>query len=822
MKVPVSTYRVQVRPGFGFAEITDLADYLAELGISHVYLSPVLHPAPGSEHGYDVVDHDRINTEIGGREGFDRMAAALGARGLSVVVDVVPNHMAVPTPVRLNHALWSVLRDGPDSPYARWFDVDWSAANHAVLMPVLADRIGAVVAAGGIRLDRDGTEPVLRYGNHEFPVRAGTENAPLPELLDRQWYRLAWWRVADDELNYRRFFDIDTLAGLRVEDPEVFDATHRLLLGLVAQGSVTGLRIDHPDGLADPRGYLDRLAAATGGTWVVVEKILEAEEQLPQDWACAGTTGYDSLRRLTGLFVDPAGAAPLGSLLAEVGGGVEGFAEIVDAAKRNVIKSALYTEVHRLTELVVRICRADLALRDHTRRQLRDCLVELLVAFDRYRAYVVPDEPAPPESVRTVEAAAERARERLPAEAHDSLALVVDLVLGRAVGSVPPTPEQAADRRRLVVRFQQTCGPVMAKGVEDTAFYRYHRLLALNEVGGDPAHFGVTPEGFHAHATNLSRSWPATMTTLSTHDTKRSEDVRARLAALGELASEWADAVRGWTEAAARHRSGDGRPDPPTAYLIWQTIVGVWDGGPLPPERLREFLAKAAREAKVHTSWTDPDLDYDAAVASYASAVLADAELMDSLGQWCRRLEGPARVAVLGQKLLQLTMPGVPDVYQGCESVCLTLVDPDNRRDIDTAGLRRRLAQLDSGTGPADLAEEKLLVTSRALRLRRDHPDWFTGAGSGYAPVATTTGNAVAFARGPVTGSGEATRARAVTVVTRLPLALQRHGGWGEHILTLADGTWRDVLTDRQVPGGNLRLADLLDRLPVALLEAVD
>jgi (1->4)-alpha-D-glucan 1-alpha-D-glucosylmutase len=837
MTVPTATYRVQLRPGFGFDEVADLADHWSSLGVSHVYLSPILQAAPGSGHGYDVIDHDRINTELGGREAFERMSGVLSEHGLSVVVDVVPNHMAVPTPVRLNRALWSVLRDGPASPYARWFDVDWSAGNHAVLMPVLADRIGAVIAADELRVDRDGDEPVLRYWKHEFPIRPGTEDYPLPDLVEHQWYRLAWWRVADDELNYRRFFDVDTLAGLRVEDPEVFEATHHLLLDLVKRGYITGLRVDHPDGLADPRGYLNRLAEATDHLWIVVEKILQSDEQLPRDWACAGTTGYDSLRAVTGVFLDPAGAAPLGVLAAELTGENENFGDIVDRAKRDVMESGLYTEVHRLTDLAAEICRSDLALRDHTRRQLRECLVELLVGLDRYRAYVVPGEVAPSDSVRTIEAAADRARERLPGEAHATVDLIVDLVLGRPVGSAPPAPDQATVRRRFLLRFQQTCGSVMAKGVEDTAFYRYHRLICLNEVGGAPERFGITPEEFHAQAAALAQSWPTTMTALSTHDTKRSQDVRARLSVLSEIPSEWAEAVRGWTETAARHRSGDGWPDPATIYLIWQTLIGVWEGGPPATHRLQEFCTKATREAKEHTSWTDPNPEYDAAVAGYVAALLSDTDLMREVGTWCARLDGPSRTTVLGSTLLQLTMPGVPDVYQGCESICSALVDPDNRRPVDFADHRTRLARLDAGATPSTLAEEKLLVTSRALRLRRDHPHWFvpeTGlsdaasdgpwspgpvATAGYAPVATTTGHALAFARGPLALDGTL-RARSVTVVTRLPVALDRHGGWAGHTLTLPEGSWRDVITGRTVSGGPCRLADLLDRFPVALLAA--
>jgi (1->4)-alpha-D-glucan 1-alpha-D-glucosylmutase len=805
MMVPTATYRLQIRPDFGFGEAAGVVDHLAALGVSHVYLSPILQPAPGSQHGYDVVDHSRLNTEAGGGDGFARLGAALDAAGLSAVADVVPNHMAVPTPVRLNHALWSVLRDGPSSPFARWFDVDWTAASRAILMPVLGKRIGTVLADGELTVDRSAAEPVLRYYDHEFPVRPGTADLPITDLVDRQWYRLAWWRVADEELNYRRFFDVDTLAAIRVEDPVVFEASHALLVGLVRAGRLTGLRIDHPDGLADPREYLRRLADVTGGVWVVVEKILEGEERLPGDWPCAGTTGYDALWRIGGLFVEPAGAAPLAALLTEVTGDSPDFAAVVEESKREVVERGLYAEVERLVDLLVAICADDLTLRDHTRRQLRLAVVELLVGFDRYRAYVVPGEPPSDDAVAVVERVATEALARVPEEATQTVELVRDLVLDRPVGD--------ARRREFVVRFQQTCGPVMAKGVEDTAFYRWWRLAALNEVGGDPTQFGVAPEAFHAYAARQQRDWPHGLTTLSTHDTKRSEDVRARLVALAEFSSEWADAVRGWREQSAPYRSRDQMPDAATEYLVWQTLVGTWGPeGPLPLERLTRYLEKATREAKRHTSWISPDPDFDDAVRAFAVGVLGDEELLASVREFCTLINGAARVAVLGQKLVQLTMPGVPDVYQGCELVDLSLVDPDNRRAVDFVLRRRRLARLDAGSTPTDLSDEKLLVTASALRLRRDRPEWFTGPGAVYRPLPTSTGNAVAF------GRGEGDALAAVTVVTRLPVALERHGGWGEHTLTLPEGEWLDRLTGRRVEGGSVLLSDLLHRLPVALL----
>ncbi len=834
MPQPVSTYRLQVRPEFGFADAAGVVDHLGALGVTHAYLSPVLAPVPGSAHGYDVIDHTRVNPEAGGRAAFELLVGALRAAGLGAVVDVVPNHMAVPTPASQNAPLWSVLREGPDSPFARWFDVDWAGADgerHPLLMPVLGSRIGQVLGAGELSLDLTGGgsgtgEPLLRYYDHVFPVRPGTESLPLAELVDRQWYRLAHWRVADEELNYRRFFDVDTLAAIRVEDPEVFDATHDLLLQLIADGSLHGLRIDHPDGLADPRGYVRRLHERTGGAWVVVEKITEGSERLPDDWPCAGTTGYDALLRVGGLFVDLSGAAPLSALLTEVTGDSRSFGAVVEEAKREVVEHGLYAEVHRLTELLRDVCTRDVRLRDHTERALRECLVELLVAVDRYRAYVVPGEPADAVAVEAVEAAATRARAHLPEERHETLAVVVDLLLGREVGSAGRLHD--VERHEVVVRFQQTCGPVMAKGVEDTAFYRWFRLSSLNEVGGDPDRLGVVPEEFHAYCSQQVRDWPVAMTTLSTHDTKRSEDVRARLAVLSEVALEWAGELRAWREAAAPHRSG--LLDAATEHLVWQTLVGTWGsdraGGPIASQRLLDYLSKATREAKLHTSWTSVEPAYEAAVADFVHGVLGDTALLARLAAFDQRIAPAVRTGVLGQKLVQLTMPGVPDVYQGTECVDLSLVDPDNRRPVDYAERRARLAHLDAGGRARDLHDEKLLVTSRALRLRRGRPDVFTGAGTTYSAVATSTGSALAFGRGSGVGGGAGggvgsaggAEPEVVVVATRLQVALERHGGWGGHTIALPAGPWREELTGADVAGGTRLLAELLAELPVALL----
>lgn len=813
--VPVSTYRLQLTEDFTFDDAAARVGYLARLGVTHLYLSPILTAAPGSTHGYDVVDHDEISPALGGRAAFDRLAAAAREAGLGLVVDVVPNHMAVPTPVWHNKALWSVLAHGPESPYASWFDVDWSAGDGALLMPVLGSRVGAVLAADELAVDTaeipglDGPQTVLRYFDHVFPVRPGTEQLPLGELVDRQHYRLAYWRVANEELNYRRFFDVGTLAAVRVEDPAVFDATHALVTDLVRSGAVDGLRIDHPDGLADPSGYLTRLAAATDDAWVAVEKILAPAEELPDDWAAVGTTGYEAAWRVNQVFVDPGGGGELGAVMHRLTGDApDALPAMVDEAKREIVTGVLFAEVDRLADLAADICRDDVRLRDHTRRSLHDCLVELLVAADRYRYYVVPGEPVAPDAAAAFAECVARARTHLEGDRLDTLDLLADLLMGRESGSAGRRRE--ARRDELVVRFQQTCGAVMAKGVEDTAFYRWTHLVSLTEVGGAPERFAISPDELHAWAARAQHRTPVAMTTLSTHDTKRSEDVRARLGVLSELPQEWSELVDHVRAATAEHRSAlvDGR----TENLLWQTLAGTWTAdGPIGTDRLTAYLTKAMREAKEHTGWTSVDEAYESAALDLARAALSSPAVVDAFTAWVRATAVGVRAATLGTKLVQLTLPGVADVYQGTEVPAVALVDPDNRRAVDFDQLTRALDRLDTEhpRGPAD---EKLLVTSRALRVRRAHAPAFVGPHAGYVPVPTSTSAALAFAR---TADGEPA---AVTVVTRLALALERLGGWGEHTVVLPAGTWHDVLTGRDVPGGAVRLADLLTPLPVALL----
>ena len=814
-RIPVSTYRLQLGPDLSFDDAARRVPYLASLGITDLYLSPILAAAPGSTHGYDVVDHGRISDVMGGREGLERLVAVARAHDLGIVLDIVPNHMAVPTPAYLNGALWSVLQHGAESPYAAWFDVDLAAGG--VLMPILGKRIGAVLAAGELTVEDapEGSEctgKVLRYFDHVLPVRAGTESLSLAELLDRQHYRLAYWKVADEELNYRRFFDVGTLVAVRVEDPDVFDATHALVIELINEGLVDGLRVDHPDGLADPRGYFRRLHEATGGAWSVAEKILEPDEVLPRDWPTAGTTGYDAAWRIGQVQIDSAGTVELGTLMAEITGDAMGsLPALSEASKREITTTSLAAEVERLAHVIAQECHDDVRLRDHTLKAIRECVRELVVACDRYRAYVVPGETAPSASVKLVEEMAERAARRLDEERHETLALVVDLVLGREAGSAGRMHQAARDE--IIVRFQQVCGAVMAKGVEDTTFYRWTHLTSLTEVGGAPQKFAIAPDELHAWAASISQHHPASMTSGSTHDSKRGEDVRARIGVLSQLAPEWVDAVHNLREATAHERGNlNGR----TENLLWQTLAGTWTlDGPLEADRFTGYLIKASREAKDWTSWTAQDGDAEAELIAFAEHVLTSPAVAEIMTAWVTRTASPVRTATLATKALQLTLPGVADVYQGTETTAVALVDPDNRRPVDHEPLAETLQRLDEGAKPVGLGEEKLRLTAAILRLRREVPEAFVGARAGYAALPTSTGHAIAYAR---TLDEEP---RVCVVVKRLPIALAAVGGWGEGTVVLPEGTWSDVVSGATYDGGARTLAKMLAEAPVAVLARV-
>ncbi|MEV0491712.1 malto-oligosyltrehalose synthase [Streptomyces atratus] len=787
---PTATYRLQLQPDFPFSAAGHAVPYLAALGVSHLHLSPVLEAVPGSRHGYDVIDHSRVRTELGGEEGLRQLATTAREHGLGLVLDIVPNHMAaVP---RHNRALWEVLLEGPDSPYARWFDIDWAAGGGRVLLPVLPRRIGDEME----RFQVDGE--VLRHGEQEFPLRAGTAGLPLPKLLDAQHYRLGWWRLARTEQNYRRFFTISDLIGVRVEDPEVFAATHGKILELVRDGVVDGLRIDHPDGLADPAGYLERLDEATGGRWTVVEKILTGTEPLPAGWAVAGTTGYDALHRIDGLFTDPSGAAELlgryREFAAPAGDRGGYWSPTVRRAAYRVVTHELAAETALLTRLASRICAEDPALRDHAPWALHTAVHELLVRVPVYRPYVTAGGPRTEAAEAALPETAVRDARALFSVPEEAAA--VDVVRDLALGRLGDGPDRAA----FCARFAQTASALRAKSVEDTAFYRYVPLISATEVGGDPGFPAVAPEEFHAFCTRLARDWPATGTALTTHDTKRSADVRARIAVLSECPQRWSELL---TEL-ARTAPTAVAPDPQLAWQAWQTAFGC---AGLPAGemagRLEPALLKAVREAGLFTSWTEPDPVYERAVSDFVAAGpgAGTGPAREALQRFSASLAPFTRANALGAALVQLTMPGVPDLYQGTEQEYVALVDPDNRQPF------RRPPE----DGPAG---EKAALTVAALRLRRNRPELFGESGT-YTPLTAqgpAAAHCLAFCR-----SGEV-----VTAVTRLSLRLAGAGGWRGTTLALpGDGPWTDLLTPgREFPGGSVAVAELFADRPVALLRS--
>lgn len=874
--LPNATYRVQLHRDFDFAAAASIVPFVAALGVSHLYCSPYLQAAPGSSHGYDVADPTRLSDELGGAAGFAGLVSSLQEAGLGQVLDIVPNHMVADPaanrwwwdvlengPSSPFGAVFDIDWDGEDPQNAS-----------TVLVPVLGDHFGRVLEAGQLEAFREGSSFRLRYRDHTLPLslrsldallaaaarRAGSselgriaeELAALPpdrprcpevseeraehgedlvsnlavlaqlepavaaaidaelaelngdpdrldDVLRRQHYRLAHWRAANDELDYRRFFNIESLAGVRVEDPAVFEMTHRLILQLVSEGLVDGLRVDHVDGLRDPAGYLDRLDQATAGCYTIVEKILEGDEALPP-WPVDGTSGYDFAFRVNNLFVVTAAENAMTEIYEGFTGEKGSYADVVHEAKLQVMREELGAEVGRLTSLLARICDDHRRHRDHTRRELRKALCELVAHFPVYRTYVRAGQPRRPEDVRVMARAVEATRRCRPD---------IDAELIGFLGEVALAEHPGYLEADFSARLQQLTAPVMAKGVEDTAFYRYHRLVSLNEVGGNPAVFGRPVADFHRDLSAAAERWPASMLTLSTHDTKRSADVRARLNVLSELPQAWGEAVEQWAESNDAYRSG-GWPDRNVEYLLYQTLVGAW---PLGADRAAAFMAKAAKEAKVHTTWADPDPAYDEAVERFVRGVLGDEGFV-------ARLEGfltstdlvvRGRRNSLAQTALLLTCPGVPDLYQGSELWDLSLVDPDNRRPVDF-GLRRRLLEAPSVRGETALdgaaalhgdsqGISKLALVQRLLADRRRHPERYAGDDYDPIPIDGTGGSeVVAFAR----------RGLVVAVACRSSL------GPGELAVELPPGTWRDLLTGEPVHGSP-DLAAALRSFPVAV-----
>jgi len=782
MRLPISTYRLQIRQSFDLHKAAGIARYVHDLGADWLYFSPLLSAEGGSDHGYDVTDHSLIDPARGGAAGLDAASAAARALGLGVLIDIVPNHVGVQTPAQ-SIWWWDLLTHGRASRYADAFDVDWEFGGGKVRLPVLGDAADDAGEHG--ELDKlTITDGELRYYDSRFPIAPGTADhgATPVEVHARQNYELMNWRRADAELNYRRFFAVNTLAGIRVETPWVFDESHVEIARWIREGLADGLRVDHPDGLADPAGYLDDLATATGGTYVLVEKILEGEERLPSSWATAGTTGYDALADIDRVLIDPDGRAALDALDSKLRDQSEvvSWTELIHGTKRAIADGILRSEVLRIERDLGRSVEEVTADEGAEISRTADALAELLACFPVYRSYL-------PLGLEHLHEASDLAKWHRPelSEEIDSLLVVLS-----------DAGHPAA------IRFQQTSGMVMAKGVEDTAFYRYTRLGSLTEVGADPAEFSIDAAEFHRRQQMRQASFPASLTTLSTHDTKRGEDVRARINVLAEVPEEWERTL-------GRLREEVPLGDGPLEVLLWEAIIGAW---PASRERLHAYAEKAAREAGDSTTWTAPSADFEQRMHALIDSAFDNPRVIELIEGLLTKVTAAGWSNSLSAKLIQLTAPGVPDVYQGSELWETSLVDPDNRRTIDFDLRQLYLAAIDGGVLPEvdETGAAKLLVVSRALRLRRDHQELF----SRYAPLeayGSAATHAIVFDRGDV-----------VTVATRLPVGLYRAGGWGDTTVILAGRPVVDVITGRVFGGGTIALSDLLARYPVALLVPTD
>lgn len=877
-RVPHSTYRLQLHAGFTFDDAGAVADYLQRLGVSHVYSSPYLQAAPGSMHGYNVVDQERVNEELGGEEGHQRFCARLGEAGLGQILDIVPNHMATR---RQNRYWWDVLENGPSSRYATWFDIDWNLPEvklqNKVMIPVLGDQYGRVLSQNQLRMEHNCERFQARYMDNIYPLaprslaiplakaaqyagnatlnfiadslsrlptpgadepgsvlarhrdktviyellhrlceeqpeisaaidRAADElnrdHDALDEFLNLQYYRLAYWRTADQDLGYRRFFDVNTLIGLRVERAHVFDGTHRRVLDWLEKSVLDGVRVDHPDGLRDPQQYFERLRNRAPDAWIIAEKILEPGEELRETWPIEGTTGYDFLNVCNRLLIHEEGLGEITKAYASFTHEPVDFAAIAHEKKLNVEHELLGSDVNRLANLFVGICENNRDRRDYTRAEIRRALREVAACFSVYRTYVIPERrQVTDEDIRYIDEVVTQAKANRPDLDPGLLDFIGDVLTLRASGDL---------ETEFLLRFQQFTSPVMAKGVEDTALYCFNPMVGLNEVGSAPERGGLTIEAFHEYCAKMQALHPQTMNTLATHDTKRSDDVRARLAALTEIPTAWKSMLRRWSRANAQFKTGK-YPDRNTEYLLYQTLIGAW---PISAERVVPYMEKATREAKQQTSWTAQNGEFEEAMKRFIEAILVSQEFVAELEEFVARILQTGRTNSLAQTLIKYTAPGVPDTYQGGELWDLHLVDPDNRSPVDYEVRRAMLSELEQGLSAEEILQRidtglpKLWVSYKTLHLRRQKPEWF-GVDGNYLPLLAEgpkKNYVVAYLRGN----------SVATVVPRCALSLG--SGWATTSLDLPGGRWTNILTGDAVQGGRLRVQSLLQRFPVALL----
>ncbi len=952
-RIPLATYRLQFNRDFTFDDATALVPYLHALGISHVYASPYLKARPGSTHGYDIVDHNALNPEIGTGESFARFCRALHEHGMGQILDFVPNHMGVG---KADNAWWlDVLEWGEASPFAEFFDIDWTAARRSfpgkVLLPVLGDQYGAVLEKGDLRLrfDVEFGGFSIWYFENRFPIRprdyaaiirrrlseiglatpdpsaaarleqiagefaafaatkrsrirrgaardradrlktelgnlaagdeavrrlleeaaelfSGVPGKPesfvrLHNLIERQFYRIAYWRTAADEINYRRFFEINDLAGIRPENPKLFAVMHQFLERLIAEGCINGVRLDHIDGLFDPEAYCAKLEAlarrvspdhvagedgpgsARGRLfYIVVEKILARHERLRESWAVQGTSGYEFLNTVNGVFVDSAGKAALSRSYSQFLARATDFEEVVYESKKHIIDTALASELAVLANQLDRLSGQDWRVRDFTRFRLRDALKEVVACFPVYRTYV-RETGATADDVRDIDWAISQAKKRWQAADPEIFDFIRDVLLGRwqtALG-LPKRNEVM----RFAMRFQQYTGPVTAKSLEDTAFYRYHRLASLNEVGGDPRQFGISVPAFHRANEERAKQWPHAMLATATHDTKRGEDARARINVLSELGEIWSERVARWSRLNRSRRAevdGNRAPSRNDEYLFYQVLLGVWpaewtgrkpEPGPAHDAfrgRLRQYVTKALREAKLRSSWARPNEPFETASAAFLTDLVDPGRVnpfLDDFIPFQVRIAFFGMLNSLAQTALKLTCPGVPDIYRGCELWDLSLVDPDNRRPVDFARLAYGLEN--AGSDWRAMMQNwhtgliKLVLTRHLLGIRRAHADLLTYGSYIPLPVhGAHADNVIAFARG--------TEKRSVVVIVgRLFARL-----WGEREAQYSGKYWADTWVELPgtpatpvdavggrapaCPEGRVGVDELFDAIPVAVL----
>lgn len=917
-RLPRATYRLQLNAGFTFADARRVVPYLADLGISDLYLSPILKARKGSAHGYDVVDAVALNPELGSEDDFAALHRDAAARGLGFLLDIVPNHMAASD----ENVWWmSVLENGPHSRFLHYFDIDWSPVTtrgqtvNKVLLPILGKPYGDALESHEIQLGFDVDGFFFRYYDKRLPLAPQSYNRVLrdcvdslpqegvaielreliegdttvpnskflketlwriyeqdatfresldrtieqfnsdvdaiDDILDRQWYRLAYWRIASQKINYRRFFDVTDLVGVRVENPEVFEARNRRIVELITEGKISGLRVDHIDGLYDPIGHMRKLqlrlsetgsplAAGRGPNrsspvngerrtanfYIVVEKILARGEDLPCEFPVSGTTGYDFLDSLNAVFVDSNGLKKLDSFYRTFTGISESFADICYEKKKQVIQELFSGEMRSLGKKLSAMAMADRNARDFAPVDLTTALTEVTACLGVYRTYMRDGAPSAADR-RCIDEAIACARERSGTSLDVRLFVFLERVL-----LLDPPGYIASEREEwlaFVMRWQQFTGRVMAKGVEDTAFYNYNRLVSMNDVGGDPGREDFDGlEEFHARNRKILERWPDTLNATSTHDTKRSEDARARINVLSEIPDVWARQVRRWSKMNA-HLRRDGIPQPNEELLLYQTLIGMW---PLDEEelssvhdRLRPYLEKAAREAKTHTSWIAPNAAYEEALLAFGNAVLNHHDFCEDFQKFQKRIAFYGAVNALSQLVLKATSPGVPDFYQGTDLWDLSLVDPDNRRPVDYERRAAMLQKIKAAGDRLDLAtllrrwhdgRVKMFVTWKLLDLRARRAEVLQ---HGAYEALDAGRNACAFER----GSG------VIVAVPRLVTSLVKPGtfplgdAWGESEVTDSRGrlssTWRNIFSGEILE--NLSLARVFEHFPVAVLERV-